>query len=67
MLLETKGITATALLFGSTWVVNSVVMAAILTMILAATLCVARFGTPPAAVSYILLLCAIVFNYLFPL
>ena len=36
MLLETKGVVHMALLFGSTWVVNSVVFAAILMMILGA-------------------------------
>ena len=38
MLLETKGVVHMALLFGSTWVVNSVVFFAILVMILIANL-----------------------------
>jgi hypothetical protein len=38
MLLETKGVVHMALLFGSTWIVNSVVFAAILVMILLANL-----------------------------
>ena len=37
MLLETKGVVHMALLFGSTWMVNSVVFVAILVMILLAT------------------------------
>lgn len=41
MLLETKGVVHMALLFGSTWVVNSVVFFAILGMILLANLLVA--------------------------
>ncbi len=35
MLLETKGVVHLALLFGSTWVVNSIVFFAILVVILA--------------------------------
>lgn len=38
MLLETKGVVHMALLFGSTWVVNSIVFAAILALILVANL-----------------------------
>jgi SAM-dependent methyltransferase len=38
MLLETKGVVQLALLFGSTWLVNSVVFAAVLAMILLANL-----------------------------
>lgn len=41
MLLETKGVVHMALLFGSTWVVNSIVFAAILVMVLVANLFVA--------------------------
>ena len=43
MLLESKGVVHMALLFGSTWVVNSVVFFAILVMIFFANLYVARF------------------------
>ncbi len=38
MLLETKGVVHMALLFGSTWMVNSIVFFAILTMILLSNL-----------------------------
>ena len=38
MLLETKGVVHMALLFGCTWIVNSVVFFAILVMILCANL-----------------------------
>ena len=49
-LLETKGITEIALLFGSTWVTNSVVIASILVMILLANLLVLRVrNIPPGA------------------
>ncbi|MGH9140193.1 MAG: spermidine synthase, partial [Vicinamibacterales bacterium] len=40
MLLETKGVVHLALLFGSTWLVNSIVFFAILVMILCSNLCV---------------------------
>ncbi|HEV7478242.1 MAG TPA: hypothetical protein VGO02_10955, partial [Burkholderiales bacterium] len=42
MLLETKGVVHMALLFGSTWIVNSIVFFAILVMILCANLYVLR-------------------------
>jgi len=44
MLVETKAVVQMALLFGSTWMVNSVVFAAILVMSLAGTLFVAGFA-----------------------
>jgi SAM-dependent methyltransferase len=43
MLLETKGVVHLALLFGSTWLVNSIVFFAILVMILCSNLWVLRF------------------------
>ena len=43
MLLETRGVVQMALLFGATWVVNSVVFAAILTMVLLSNLTVQAF------------------------
>src|SRR6266850_4504898 len=43
MLVETKAVVTMALLFGSTWVVNSVVFLAVLVMILLANLCTLRF------------------------
>ncbi len=42
--LETRGVTSLPLLFGSTWVVNSVVFAGILTTVLLANFAVARLG-----------------------
>ncbi|HEY2910025.1 MAG TPA: hypothetical protein VGI99_07250, partial [Gemmataceae bacterium] len=44
MLVETKAVVQMALLFGSTWMVNTVVFAAILVMSLAGTLFVAKFA-----------------------
>jgi hypothetical protein len=46
MLLETKRVTHMALLFGSTWVVNSFVFFAILVMILLSNLFVLRASGP---------------------
>jgi len=67
MLLETKSITEIALLFGSTWIVNSVVIGAILVMCLAATLYIHKFKAPKINLWYALLICTIIFDYLFPL
>lgn len=44
LLLETRGVTSLSLLFGSTWVVNSVVFAGILTTVLLANFAVVRLG-----------------------
>jgi hypothetical protein len=51
LLLETKGITSLSLLFGSTWTVNSVVIASILTVALAATILVERNRAPSVRTS----------------
>jgi len=65
-LIETKSITEMALLFGSTWIVNSVVISAILIMILGANLFVRKFGPSDVRPYYILLLGSLLFNYLVP-
>jgi SAM-dependent methyltransferase len=65
-LLETKSITEMALLFGSTWIVNSVVISAILIMILGANLVVRRFKPSDLRPYYLLLLCSLVLNYAVP-
>ncbi len=67
MLLETKSITEIALLFGSTWIVNSIVITAILLMILIATVYVAKFNTGNIRIFYILLSFTLITNYLIPL
>jgi SAM-dependent methyltransferase len=46
MLLETRSITATALLFGSTWVVTSLIVIGVLATILLANWTALRLGTP---------------------
>jgi SAM-dependent methyltransferase len=67
MLLETKGVVHMALLFGSTWVVNSLVFFAILVMILAANLYV--LGRKPKSLLpyYALLIAALLVNALVPM
>jgi hypothetical protein len=67
MLLETKGVVHMALLFGSTWIVNSVVFFAILVMILAANLYVARFRPSRLSVFYALLVAGLLVNALVPM
>lgn len=67
MLLETKGVVHMALLFGSTWIVNSVVFFAILVMILLANLYVLRFRPVRLAPYYALLIAALLVNVLVPM
>jgi len=65
-LLETKSITEMALLFGSTWIVNAVVIAAILVMIVIANQIVERFNITNPYYVYILLIVSLLFNYFIP-
>jgi spermidine synthase len=67
MLLETKGVVHMALLFGATWVVNSVVFAAILLMILGANLYVLKLRPAKLLPYYILLIAALLVNALVPM
>jgi SAM-dependent methyltransferase len=67
MLLETKGVVHMALLFGSTWIVNSVVFFAILVMILLANLYVLRFKPARLAPYYALLVATLILNVLVPM
>ena len=67
MLLETKGVVHMALLFGSTWVVNSVVFFAILVMILVANLFVMLFKPKKLWPHYVLLIAALLVNALVPM
>jgi SAM-dependent methyltransferase len=62
-LLETKSITEIALLLGSTWIVNAVVIAAILSMIVIANVLVERFNFTDPRFFYALLIASLVFNY----
>jgi hypothetical protein len=67
MLLETKGVVHLALLFGATWVVNSVVFFAILVMILCANLYVLRLKPENLLPYYALLVAALLANALIPM
>jgi hypothetical protein len=67
MLLETKGVVHMALLFGSTWVVNSVVFVSILVMILLANLFVMAMKPGNLIPFYLLLIAALLVNTLVPM
>ena len=67
MLLETKGVVHMALLFGSTWLVNSVVFFAILVMILASNLFVLVLKPQKLWLYYLLLSAALLVNILVPM
>ena len=67
MLLETRGVVQMALLFGATWVVNSVVFAAILVMVLLANLTVQVFRPRRLWVCYAALAAALLVNVCVPL
>ncbi|HWE39987.1 MAG TPA: hypothetical protein VG406_25775 [Isosphaeraceae bacterium] len=66
MLLETKGVVQLALLFGSTWLVNSIVFAAVLVLILLANLFV--LGVRPRRLTpyYAMLILALLLNAFLP-
>ena len=67
MLLETRSITVLSLIYGSTWMVNSIVFTAILVMILGANLFVLRFPSRGQTVYYCGLFVALAANYLLPM
>lgn len=66
-LLETKSIVNFLLLFGSTWVVNSLVFFAILLVVLIANALAARYRFSRIWIFYALLFIALVLNYVIPL
>lgn len=65
-LLETRGITEIALVFGSTWLTNTIVIGAILVMILFANLVVSRWR-PRLGLVYAGLFLVLAIDYLLPL
>jgi drug/metabolite transporter (DMT)-like permease len=67
MLVETKAVVTMALLFGSTWVVNSVVFLAVLVMILLANLWTLRFKPVRLWPYYAGLLITLALNAIVPL
>lgn len=67
MLIETKAVVHMALLFGSTWMVNSVVFFAVLVMILGANLFVLKVKPEKLAPYYVGLFVSLLLNVLIPL
>jgi hypothetical protein len=67
MLLETKGIVHMALIFGGTWIVNTVVFSTILIMVLLANLWVARWESGNSKWFYMALLAMLAANVAVPL
>ena len=67
MLLETKGVVHMALLFGATWMVNSIVFFAILTMILLSNLYVLAMRPSGCGLTTLLLLTSLAVNSLVPM
>lgn len=67
MLLETRSLVTFGLLFGNTWMVNSLVFFAILSSVLLAILFNARFKMTSIWVLYVLLFAFLVINYFLPL
>jgi Spermine/spermidine synthase domain len=66
MLLEVKSLTTFSLLFGNTWLVNSLVFFAILSSVLLAILVNRRFKFKRISLFYLLLFGILVFNLLLP-
>jgi SAM-dependent methyltransferase len=66
MLLETRSLVTFALLFGSTWLVNSLVFFAILCSVMLAVFLSARFPVKPSLPLYGLLVAALVVAYVVP-
>jgi SAM-dependent methyltransferase len=66
LLIESKAVTTLGLLFGSTWLVNSVVIGSILVMILLANFCIAVGYKESFGALYLALGALLVVNFLFP-
>ena len=66
LLMETKSVTGFALLFGTTWVVNSLVFGGVLLAVLAAVEVTHRWRTPPLPVMYAVLLGGLALAWLVP-
>jgi hypothetical protein len=67
MLLETRAITQFALLFGSTWLVNAIVVGSILVVIYLGNLLLQKRTLPPKPVVYCALLASLIALYFIPL
>ena len=67
MLVETKSVTQMGLLAGTTWIVNSAVIAGVLLMILLANIIQQKFQFKNVGIFYLLLFASLVFNLVFPI
>ena len=67
LLLETRGMLAVSVLFGSTWLVNSIVIAVVLSMALAANFVVMKVKAIKEWHGYLALFAALTMMYLVPL
>ena len=67
LLLEFQNVSKTALLFGTTWIVNSIVISAILLLALAANLAVVLFRIKNTKALYLCIFAAILVSYFTPL
>ena len=67
LLVETKSVTTLALIFGSTWMVNSVVFGSIMVMIFLANWLVEKMPTIDLTILYVGLFLVILFNFWFHL
>ncbi|MFH1537462.1 MAG: hypothetical protein ABIH66_00790 [bacterium] len=67
MVLETESITKLALLYGSTWLVNSVVFLSVLLMVFFANVYVLKFPVRRVGLVYAALFVSIAMNYFIPL
>lgn len=66
MLLETRSLVTFALLFGSTWLVNSLVFFAILCSVMLAVFLSSRFRLRPSVPLYVVLVAALLLAYFIP-
>jgi hypothetical protein len=67
MLLEFQNVSKSALLFGSTWMVNAYIISAILVLILLANICAYYFQIKNTLPVYIILLTSVLMVYFIPL
>ena len=67
MLLETRGLTSAALLFGTTWLVNAIVIGGILALLWAGNEAVLRGRAPRRNVAFGLLVASLAVSYFLPL
>ncbi|MGI9148054.1 MAG: hypothetical protein ACR2IK_16125 [Chloroflexota bacterium] len=66
MLLETRSLVTFALLFGSTWLVNSLVFFAVLCSVMLAVFISSRFPVRPSVLLYAMLVAALALAYVVP-